>query len=422
MKKVIVSVFCFVLGAGLYAADPGIENVIVRQRWPWSPVVDIDFTVTGSATGVKFIAQYDGAEPFRLAEKDLSGEFTDILAPGLHHVSWNPVKAGLGNVVLKNFSVSIEVEDKTYLILNLVDGSYRYEATAPEGGWIDHDAAYYQTNMVFRRVPAGRFTMGFSEEMIAHLPRFSDYAGLNVARPMEISSDYYMAVYKTSAGQHLYMTNTAAGKTTAISQLTRTAANKCTYNELRGATNETDGINWPHTGHAVAPGSTIAMYRNLVRDTFPSEWVIDLPTSAQWVRAARANTPDTQYWSNGGTVNDSMSELSNKVNQVALWLGNSNGYNRNLGNFGPEGANGWGFYDFSGCAFEWALDWYGWFDTAVDPLGPISSEYGRVRCGSYSSTSLMCWMPHGFIYRYQPDNPVPGYRLCIHLKKLVEDK
>ena len=121
MKYVFALVFGMMLLPVVCVGDAGIENVIIRQRWPWSNVVDIDFVVTGEATGIKFTAKYDGADEFVLAEKDLSGKFksAEVFEPGIHHVEWNPSSAGLGNVELKNFFVKVEPEDKTYLILNL---------------------------------------------------------------------------------------------------------------------------------------------------------------------------------------------------------------------------------------------------------------------------------------------------------------
>ena len=111
MKKItVLSVALLAVGLAAFAeteTSAKIENVVVRQRWPWKGVVDIDFTVRGKATGVKFVAKYDGVEPFTLAEKDLSGEFAEILEPGIHSVTWNPEKAGLDKTELKNFSVSV---------------------------------------------------------------------------------------------------------------------------------------------------------------------------------------------------------------------------------------------------------------------------------------------------------------------------
>ena len=71
MKYAFFLAVGFALSSVGSAADAAIENVIVRQRWPWSNVVDIDFVVTGEATGVKVIAKYDGAEEFILAKREV---------------------------------------------------------------------------------------------------------------------------------------------------------------------------------------------------------------------------------------------------------------------------------------------------------------------------------------------------------------
>ena len=426
MKKItVLSVALLAVGLAAFAeteTSATIENVVVRQRWPWKGVVDIDFTVRGRATGVKFVAKYDGVEPFTLAEKDLSGEFAEILEPGVHSVTWNPEKAGLDKTELKNFSVSVEPEDKTYLILNLVDGSYHYAAAEPEGGWLNADPANYQTNIVFRRVPKGTFTMGYSDDLIKALGFSASYALPNRARPMTLTSDYYMAVYKTTDGQHSYVTNAAAGVIMDVSSKKATYA-LATYNDMRGSANETDGICWPETKYDVAPNSVIAAFRKVVKNTFSSDWIIDLPTSAQWVRAARGDTPDNQIWSIGGTLESTQEELTNFANRVGCWVPNATDLGdtmqKTLGRYEP---NGWGFYDFNGAAFEWGVDWYGWYNTTVDPIGKTSNaNNARYRCGAYRSTKHLCWMAPGYLQSYPPTESI-GYRLCIHLKSLFRGK
>ena len=130
-------------------AQAAIENVTVRQLWPWSGDVDIAFTVTGSEnTAVKFTAQYDGVEPFVIPEGQLSGDFFDV-APGRRHARWRVDRAGLAGKTLFNLQITAEPDatDHTYLILNLVDGSYTYTAAEPEGGWFNASADYYKTKM-----------------------------------------------------------------------------------------------------------------------------------------------------------------------------------------------------------------------------------------------------------------------------------
>jgi len=243
----------------------------------------------------------------------------------------------------------------------------------------------------------------------------------NKARPMTLTSDYYMAVYKTTDGQHYYVTNAAAGVIKDVSSRKAVYA-LATYNDMRGSTNETDGICWPETKYDVAPNSVIAAFRKVVKNTFPSDWIIDLPTSAQWVRAARGGTPDSQIWSIGGTVDSTQEELTNFANRVGCWIPNAAGLGdtmqKTLGRYEP---NDWGFYDFNGAAFEWGVDWAGWYDTAVDPVGraTTSSSSDRYRCGAYKSTKHLCWMAPGYLQSYAPTQST-GYRLCIHLNSLFK--
>lgn len=428
MKRTALSAVLLSVVLPLCAAEPGFTNVIARQRWPWSPKVDIDFTVTGSNTCVKFIAQYDGVEPFTLAEKDLEGDFGFELKPGLHHVAWDPVRAGLGSTLLKNFRVTVAVDtiDRTYLILDLTDGSYTYAATVPEGGWIAADPANVRSKMVFRRIPAGTFTMGYPEDMITGTDCFKgltdswDTSNMR-GRKMTISTDYYMAVYKTTTAQHFCATNAADGRVVDVSSKDITFQN-CSYDNLRGRTNDTPRINWPTTMYDVSDGSVLAAYRRLTANTLPVSWTIDLPTSAQWERAAKADTPTNQYWSVGGKAEDSYETLTNYIEKIAVWQfsGTVTG-SLNRQRVGQLLPNGWGMYDFAGVAFEWALDWKSHPESQTDPVGPVSQSSGvRTRRGAYISTSKekIHWFTPVWIGQYEQGTDKPGYRLCIHLKQI----
>lgn len=422
MKHVFIFAFGLVFSSVVCAEGVSVSDVEVRQLWPWSGDIDIGFTITGGNTAVKFTAQYDGVEPFEIPERELSGDFFDA-APGRRHVRWNLKRAGLDGKTLFNLKITAQADatDRTYLILNLVDGSYRYAATEPEGGWMSFDKGYGQTNMVFRRVPAGTFTMGYSQDILDKF--FVSYTGAMGARPMTLSSDFYMAVYKASYAQHLYVTNKIYGTGKDILSSSYSSTSRViSYNQMRGSVDE-DGINWPHTGYDVAPGSVIAAYRKITKNTLPPDWTIDLPTSAQWARAARAKTPDGKVWDIRGKyfgdVDTSMTDMTNYANQVGYWKGGWGEEKRTLGKLAP---NGWGFYDFNGSAFEWALDWYGWYGTTIDPVGPNSSSSGRMRCGSYGAGTHIEWMFPGFLYYYSPSTVTPGYRLCIHLKSLFKGK
>lgn len=427
MKRTVLSAVLISFALPLCAAEPVFTNVVARQRWPWSPVIDIDFTLTGTNAFAKFTAQCDGLEPFELSEKDLSGDFCHELKPGLHHVAWDPVRAGYDAASLKNFRVTVSAAtvDRTYLILDLTDGSYTYAATAPEGGWIADDAAKGRSKMVFRRIPAGTFTMGYPADMRTGTVCFQDLTDSwdkdNMkGRKMTISSDYYMAVYKTTTAQHLCATNAADGRVVDVSGKDITFQN-CSYNKLRGTVAD-DGINWPSTMYAVADTSVIAAYRRLTANTLPREWTIDLPTSAQWERAAKADTPTNQYWSVGGKAEDSYETLTNYVAKIAVWkfggVVTGTTERQRVGLLLP---NGWGLYDFAGVAFEWALDWKSHPESQTDPVGADShSSNMRTRRGAYYDTGLdrIHWFTPIWIGQYGQSSTNPGYRLCIHLKRI----
>ena len=422
MKKILV-LAVISLASAVMAETASIENVIIRQRWPWSKVVDIDFTVKGGSTGVKFVAKYDGAEWFVLAEKDLTGDFCDVLEPGLHHVTWDPGKAGLSETELKNFTVSVEPDDtdRTYLILNLYDGSYRYAAAEPEGGWLA-DPANYQTNIVFRRVPKGTRNIGLTTDFDKKF-NASNYAH---KREVTLTSDYYLSVFMTTAAQRKYIDGAASN----VSGENPKYEGR-TYLQMRGG--QEDGIDWPSTEHTVKTGCIIDKLRNIVKTTFPSDWIVDLPTSTQWEYAAKATTPFDELLSVGEikvTDEDLYEKFTNNVDLVAIWHHNKAEWGKDDTTIGRKRPNGWGFYDMVGLGFEWCNDWYknSYTDySGVNPVGPTSGQDGkRIRRSMYTSApsnSGMIYYTTAYVAGYVPnDSNKCGYRFCINLKNMFKQR
>ena len=422
MKK--ISVLSFTLLAMGFAAfadnvTPTIENVEVRQLWPWSGDVDIAFTIKGASTGVKFVAKYDGVEPFTLAEKDLSGAFSEILEPGVHHITWSPVKAGLGRIALKNFSVSVEPEDKMYLILNLNDGSYRYAAAEPEGGWLA-DPANYQTNMVFRRIPKGTKKLGLTDALYE---KVGGYFNFEKEHEVKLTSDYYMSVFMVTKGQQEYISDKAKGVTRTSFTTPRVFATR-KYDQLRGSTNEAVGINWPLTEHAVAHDTVISNIREIVKNTFAQEWIVDIPSSGQWEYAAKATTHFDQLLSVGGKADDEnfYENFTNLLDQVAIWSHNYVSGSDKI--VGQKEKNGYGLYDVIGLGHEWVADLYRnglSYYSNTNPVGPNNGTDGfrllrSVGCGN---EDLRFYTTAFATYKKQ-DNNSYGYRLCINLKSLFK--
>lgn len=427
-KATILATLVFAAGASI-AEEASISDVSWRQLWPWSGDVEISFTVSGANTPVTFVAQYDGVEPFTLSEHDLSGDFFDA-APGRRRVRWSPARAGLDAKALENFRIISATPEtsggnRTYLVLNMVDGSYTFRDSPPEGGWVNHDAAedgkkYINlvTNMVFRRIPAGVAKLGMPDDLRTRVGYDISKSSHRYSQrhDVTISSDFYLGVFPVTKAQWRFATNYYVyGTKPNIGHVDR-ARHEATYNTIRGATNAPYGIDWPNTRFSVATNSIVEAFRNLVKDTFSPDWSLDLPTAAQWEYAARADTPIDQIWSVGGLATDTDEAFTNCLNQIATWKGNTPTTNANVGRHAP---NGWGLYDMIGLCCEWNLDWC--TDSSplsgTDPVGPVSGN-GRVR-RSYTASTPTYWyyLTPSFLYSIDPNGSSDyGYRLCIHLK------
>ena len=53
--KMATGVFMVSLMLNALAADPAISDVVARQRWPWSRLVDIDYVITDATQAVDIV-------------------------------------------------------------------------------------------------------------------------------------------------------------------------------------------------------------------------------------------------------------------------------------------------------------------------------------------------------------------------------
>ena len=420
MKQIILFAG-IVLSAVTVFAESTIKDVEVRQLWPWSGDVDIGFTVDGGSTAVKFTAQYDGVEPFVIPENQLIGDFFNAETGKRQHIRWNLKKAGLDTKTLFNLKITVEPEDKTYLILNLNDGSYRYAASEPEGGWLA-DPANYQTNIVFRRIPKGTKNIGLTDALAEKVDVYFKYEN---ERSATHTSDYYISVYMVTKGQQEYINAKGKGETLSKFTTPRVFGTR-KYDELRGSTNEIAGINWPRTKHDVAHGTVISNVREIVKNTFHPEWIVDIPSSVQWEVAAKGTTPFDQLLSVGGKADDEnfYENYTNLLDRVAIWSHNYvSGADKIVG---QKAKNGYGLYDVIGLGQEWVADLYKngkAYYSGTNPVGPDEGTggYRLLRSVGCGVEKLNCYTTAYATYKKQ-DNNSYGYRLCINLKSLFKDE
>jgi len=385
MKMVLASVAaCLALGA--MAETPVISDVTVRQRWPWSKLVDIDYVLSGAAQDMDIaVSAFNGANPLTLTETSLTGDLYGV-SDGAHRIVWDPTVTAYTNVgVLGQFRVALTpTPAPLYMIVDLTkdagaDGQieYVYESDLTNGLWgawvrnpitnalgeaivesviwtgVATNDIYKTDKLVLRRVPAGgvSWQMGSPSTEPGHNTH-------ETQRDVTLPSDFYIGVFEVTQEQYAkfaianpYFNNTSYAPTRPIEQVG--------YCEIRGLTAD---ASYPD---APATTSFLGKLRTLTGVDF------DFPGEAQWEFACRAGaygvvwndgdaitnaTADAnlselgRYGYNGGKVPVGDGTYTNAVRTVSTEYGTAA-----VGSYKP---NSLGLYDMHGNVWEWCLDWY----------------------------------------------------------------
>jgi len=436
MNSRLFYAFLFASVAGVaVASDSLVTNLVVRQRKPWSNVVDIDYVYTGSCpTSMTYTATWDGQPtPTNLVTLTSTGV---NVQPGQVAFVWDPSEAGFGKAELKNFRVQIvptAKDSRTYLVVDLKNGGYTTLADVPVGGWTDE---YKTDKMVFRRIPAGTYQLGY--------PHTNFYAAAmttegGVTRPIAqngdvrtvtLTSDFYFSIFLA--------TNM---------QINRSGNNKVpyyhvgSYSFFRGDVLD-DGVtpvDWPTTGYKVKTGSKVDWLRKLCPGL-----LFDLATDDQWEVAMRAGT--TTFLPNGEpstytyeTWDPLFRELfwnaATKIPGDQTREKEADPAGKDVGLKAP---NRWGIYDYN-VREEAVLDWAndradmtaaGKYDLkfpegGTDRVGPTNSCHAlRVMRGG--SAIGQTWCPYNYPVTTRAgraeSSMTCNFRFAIHLKPLTNVK
>ena len=358
------------------ADGPAISDVVVRQRWPWSRLVDIDYVLTcdpSVSVDIQVTAQ-DGTVPLDLPFASLSGHIYNV-TPGPRRIIFDPTKtAYTNNQMLTQFSVTLTPTlVPLYMIVDLTksagaDGQieYVYEEDLTNGLWgawvrnpvtnrgtavesvvwtgVTTNDIYKTDKLVLRRVPAGNFTMGGA----GHSPH-----------AVTLTKGYYAGVFETTQMQW-YRVAGGSVPGDADKMKPRVAPYYALRENATNNNSDNPDIDWPATGHTVAPDSFIGRLREKT-----GIGGFDLPTDAQWEYLCRAGTTTDfnsgEMWS---------ADFTNTINRLAWWRANGSNTTHTVGEKRP---NAWGLYDVHGNAWEWCLDWYtNVLVAATDPTGPVT--------------------------------------------------
>ena len=404
MMKMILGSWAVGLAFGALADGPTISDVVVRQRWPWSRLVDINYVLScePAQSADVSVTGYNGATALSLSVGSLSGDLYNV-SDGSHRIVWDPTASAYTNSgVLTKFRVEITpTPAPLYMIVDLTKSAgaadqivYVTEAALTNDQWgawvrnpvtnagtavqsviwtgVTNGTTYKTDKLVLRRVPAGSYQLGDTQ---------------NGTPNVTLTKDMYVGVFEVTQQQWNRVMNNASGTDTQ-------AKHTVCYWEIRenplpaNVGSDDPAVNWP-SNTAVNAASFVGKLR---AKTGISEF--DLPTEAQWEYLCRAKTTTVFNDGTAGAYYDGVADRNN---------GNTNDFLNALGwyKFSPQPAaaqpvggklpNAWGLYDTHGNVWEWCLDWYATnAELGTDPDGAVSGSSRVNRGGSWGSPASSC--------------------------------
>ena len=381
-------VFLSMIAAATTCSAAVVEQVCVRQMWPWHEKVRIDYTLAGEIGELSDIAvkvrDVTGNELKPLGSS-FSGDLLEVL-PGERVIWWNPAEAGIeiGNKQL-TFTLEAVSDPQRYCVIDIsVPDEYKvtYHEKAPDGGWNTDE--YKTTKIVFRHVKPGTFMMGTPADEAG---RRTGTEGNNVKdmdlHKVTLTKDYWLAIFPLTFKQATLINGSEFGKTSSFvaNQKETSPAVSISMRELLGMndyqTENPTPAEWYASPVPLDGSWFYKLNAGITEGALPQGTRLWLPTEAQWEYACRAGT--TSAYGNG----------TDSIEGIGPIRPNSSPM-KPVGGYNP---NAWGFYDMHGCVWEWTIDSYGGYVTGsgekTDPYYPMSptSYWPALRGGCFADSS-----------------------------------
>ena len=266
-----------------------------------------------------------------------------------------------------------------YLVVDLAADAverYRYYASADAIPGYPESDIYRTQKLVMKFIRAKNipWTMGSYAES-------SSYSADNEhVHEVRLRSNYWMAVFEMTVGQHAWFADGSSANKVKVLPLCRFG----TYNEVRGASNLYPAVpaDNSHLGKLYA--------RTGIR--------FDLPNESQWEYAAKAGHGEN-LWGDGTEM--TLFNLTNGIGQAVCTY--TEGVATRVGSHKP---NDFGLYDMMGNVKEACLDWYQ-KDIRWNTNGVANANGVYLADGVTEGSSRVC---RGTYYTGNTESVRPAYR------------
>lgn len=437
MKTTNSLILALICAASVRAAT--VDRVIVRQQWPWSTDIKVEYVLSGVTQPVDVaVRAFNGATELDAAKLAAAtkGARYGIAQGGAYTLTIDPVGAfGTNTAVMTDFRVQIvpsnsaaNINEVLYKVFDLDDGSCenvtRAQLLNGEKGAIEtdyskigtgfsttlsdvliwtgvtNDAAYKTSKLVMRKVPAKNLVWKIGSRAADEWARAAyAYPQNETQHDVMITHDYFIGVFEVTQAQYYKIQSARPSFNKNAENADWRPVNQVSYTTMRGGRDEGQNgekICWPTNTykHLVKSWSFCGKLRAKTGVDF------DLPTEAEWEFACRAGTTNTLYSGKDVTGDNQQSRAG--VNEIAWCTGNSPAFDSSTRNQQPAGMlkpNAFGLYDMLGNVEEQCLDWcvadisLGAPDPLVDPDGgttPPSRYQRRARGGCSNYAYFTC--------------------------------
>ena len=421
MKSIVSSLVAL---SALSLAAATVENVVVRQQWPWNTRVNIDYTLT-AGEGETWDVCLKVTDPLGRdvtgTSNAMSGDLDNVVA-GVHQLVWDPAKGGCADSagLMLKFELSLRKPlGPKYLVIDIANGIGGTYSTY----WLDAEPSekftakpYWTNKIVFRRCRAGSIIMGSPEGEHGRKTNETQHK-------VTFTEDFYMAIFPLTFGQ--------AGLVWPVGgyeELSDYGLGQMFYNVAVNTLRDC-AHNWTTTTDVSDDCFLGKLRTGLPTGSLPDGYVVCIPTESQWEYACRAGT--TTAWNNGTDPDPYTVKVGSSAVECSDYnldkLGVYGGYKGKhlektspvtVGNFPP---NAWGLYDMHGGVREIVAGAGGGWgpEDQVDPCKVGWDGGSIIVCGgSYCAYATECrasarkdvWVGDGAKGEY-------GIRLAIVRKK-----